>query len=513
MNRWYTRAFWALLPSTLLLAQPSYGQPVGSPNKPQGQPPTGAGAGAATPPVTQGSGQGTQPTPPGNSAAANTKEPQKNETVDAAHALFKEGKEEEALNKLKEAVTANNNLPPARLMIHRMYLQAGKYPQARAAIEQAAVDTPDHPDVYITLAGYAINELRLTDAILEYEKALSVIQDSKKWNESQQKNVRLTAWSGLARAHEGRGQWELAKKNVEDILKLDFTKAQLAPVRAQLGRIYFMMDKDNTNAQFKEQALKELEQAHADEPSMEPPGVTMGRLYTGKGNAEKDKAKQKPLFDKAKEWYEYAIKKDPKSFKAHMAYAVWLFDMNYLEKSYLALGEDELKEAAKLDPKANDVRVLRGIMYRWAGNFQGAENEFEALVKENPSDAGLVNQLVLSMVEQKDQGKVQRALELSLENYKRNAGRLPEVTATAGWVLFKNNRLDEAEQALRQALTSGQASSDTIFYYAQVQRYRGKLDEAVNALKAAVQSPGRFMYRKEAMRDLEQLMPGRTTGQ
>jgi tetratricopeptide (TPR) repeat protein len=499
MTRSFRRAVMALVPATLLCSPLTFAQPVGggTPPKPTNQPPA-TGAPGATPPATQppAATQGSAQTPP-------AKDEGKDPTVDAAAALFKEGKEEEAYKKLQEAVSKNQNLPPARLMLHRMYLQIGKFPQARQSIERAAVETPDHPDIYITLGGYALNDQRLTDAVLQYQQALEVIKDPKRWNESQQKNVRLAALSGLARASEARGQWEQAKKHLDDILKLDFTKGQLAGFRAQLGRIYFMMDN-------RDQALKELEQAYGDEPAMEPPGVTMGRLFTGKANGERDFTKQKPLFDKAKEWYEYAIKKDVKSFKAHMAFAIWLFDMSYLDKSYLGLAEDELKEAARLDPKAVDVRVLRGLMHRWVGNHPGAETEFESLHKEFPNDFNYLNQYVLAMLEQKDQGKQQRALDMILEFNRRNAGRVPEAAATLGWALFKNNRLDDAENALRSSFQGGQTNSDTIYYYSQILRYRGQLDKAVELLKAATQSPGRFMYRKEAEKDLAQLMPKST---
>jgi len=495
-----------MLPAALVSASIAAGQPIsppGVPAKPAGQPPSAT--------KTAPAGQGAVQPPAANSTGGANQAGQKDENVDAAAALFQQGKEEEAYKKLQEAVTKNPSLPPARLMLFRMYVNAGKMTQARQTIELAAVEAADHPDVYITLAGEAIGQQRLTDAVLLYEKALQVVSDTKRWNDSQRNNVKLVALSGLARTAEARAslaptaeakaQWEVARGYVEEMLKLTFTKAQLAPVRAQLGRIYFMLDD-------RDRALKEMEQAQADDANLEPPGVAMGRLFTGKANGERDKAKQRQLFDKAKEWFEYAVKKDPKSFKAHMAYAIWLFDMNYLDpRTYLALAEDELKEAARLDPKAMDVRVIRGLMSRWQGNFQAAEAEFDALAKEHPNDASITNQLVLSMLEQKDPAKLQRAMELSQENYRRTNGRTPEVTATLGWAFFKNNRLDEAEQALQQALRSGPSNSDAVYYYAQVLRFRGKLDDTVTALKAAINSSGRFMHRKEAQRDLVQLQP------
>src|SRR6185503_9948277 len=111
----------------------------------------------------------------------------------------------------------NPNLPPARLMLHRMFMQAGNFPKARQALERAAVEAPDHPDIYITFASYALTDSRLTDAVLQYEKALSVVRDGKRWNETQQKNVRLAALSGLARVAENRQLWDEAKRHLDEI--------------------------------------------------------------------------------------------------------------------------------------------------------------------------------------------------------------------------------------------------------------------------------------------------------
>lgn len=475
--------------SGTLVAAPCMAQAIGG----GAQPPTknNSGTNAAQPPTKTESS--------GTAGAKKDGEADKDPLVDAAAALFKEGKEEEAYKKLQEAASKNDKLPPARLMMHRMYLSAGRAVDARRAIEQAAVENPDHPDIYITFAMQALQQARLTDAWLQFERAMKTVEDTKRWNDSQRKSVTLACLSGLAQTAEARQQWEIAKKNYEAVLKLDFPKSQLAGFRASLGRMLFMMDK-------REDALKELQQAYTDEPEMEPAGVMMAKMYTSKAMQERDLAKQKELIAKAKEWYEYAIKSDAKSYKAHIAYAVWLFDMNYLDKSYLALSEEELKEAIKLDPKKYDSKMLRGLMYRWTGNYEAAEQEFESAWKEKPDDFFSQNQLVLALIEQKgNPAKMQRAVQLATENVRTHGQRIPEASATYGWVMFKNNRLDDAERALQVTLQSGQYNADTLYYLSQVYRYRSKLTEAGQAVKLACEQPGRFMYRKEATIENEQL--------
>jgi tetratricopeptide (TPR) repeat protein len=476
-----------------LVVTPGMAQPIGGGAQPPGK--NAPGKDSAQPPSKDAP----------NATSTNAKkdgESEKDPNVDEAANLFKAKKIEEAYAKLQEAVTKNDKLPPARLMLYRMYLSENRVMEARRTLELAAVENPDHPDIYITFAVQALREGRLTDAWLEYERAKLTIQDTKRWNDSQRKSVMLACLSGMAQTAEARQQWEVARKNYEEVLKLDYPKNQLAGFRSALGRMLFLLDK-------RDDALKELQQSFTDEPEGDPAGVAMAKLYTNMAMQEKDAAKQKVLIAKAKEWFEYALKSDPKNYKTHMGYAIWLFDMCYQDKTFLPLAEEELKEAVKLDPKKFDNRILRGLMYRWTGNYEGAEQEFEAAWKENsdkPDNFFAQNQLVLALVEQKgNPAKMQRAMQLAGENAQKHSQRYADAAATYGWVMFKNNRLDEAEKALQMTFQSGQFSPDSLYYLSQVYRYRGKLTEAAEVLKAACAQSGRFMYRKEATADLEQL--------
>lgn len=497
MKSIWTYTAWAGL-TCLAVSNPCLAQPIGGTTPPpvKNQNP---GTGSTQPPAKTD-------TPAASSTETNKDTAEKDPLVDAAAQLFRENKEEESYKKLLEASAKNEKLPPARLMMHRMYLSAGRAAEARRAIELAAVENPDHPDIYITFAMQAMQQARFTDAMLNFERALLTTNDTKRWNDTQRKSVTLACLSGLAQTAESRQQYDVARKRLEAILALDYPKKDLAGFRASLGRVLFMLDK-------REDALRELQQANTDAPDMEPAGVLMAKLWTNKSMQEKDLPKQKEYIGEAKKWFEYAIKNDPKSYKAHISYAVWLFDMCYMDRNYYTLAEEELKEAIKLDPKAYDNRVLRGLMYRWAGNNDGAEQEFESAWKEKPEDFYSQNQLVLSLVEQKgNPAKMQRAVQLATDNVQKHGQRVPEASATYGWVMFRNNRLDDAEKALQASFQSGQFTADALYYLSQVYRYRGKLTEAAEALKVACTQPGRFMFRKEATADLEQLSGGKPAG-
>jgi len=90
--------------------------------------------GAVPPPNTTQAPAKTPPQPPDNPAATSGNKETKDENVEKAFATLKEGKEEDAIKQLKDAIQKNTSLPPLRLMLHRMYMQMGKIPQARQAL-------------------------------------------------------------------------------------------------------------------------------------------------------------------------------------------------------------------------------------------------------------------------------------------------------------------------------------------------------------------------------------------
>src|SRR5689334_2100701 len=79
------------------------------------------------------------------------------EAIEKAKEALAAGKVEDAMGFLQEAGRKNPLLPPARLLLARMFLGAGaeQARNARMLLEQAAAENPDHPDVYLTLASVA----------------------------------------------------------------------------------------------------------------------------------------------------------------------------------------------------------------------------------------------------------------------------------------------------------------------------------------------------------------------
>src|SRR5262249_14656661 len=147
-------------------------------------------------------------------------------------------------------------------------------------------------------------------------------------------------------------------------------------------------------------------------------------------------------------WMEYAVKSAPKDAKAHLGFASWL-----LEQNRPGPAQAQLEVAAQLSPDSIEVRGLRGLIAHHLKRYEEVERIFQALALEAPGSFAVSNQLALALAEQSAPAKRRRALQLA----ELNARLYPhssEALATLGIVLYRQERLTEAEQALRTALAN-----------------------------------------------------------
>ncbi len=389
-----------------------------------------------------------------------------------ARELFAKGQADEALKLLTQAVKANPALVPARVTMARWLLEGNNGQQARMLLEQAAAEDEDHPDVYLTNASIAFAEGRITDALLNCDKALE-LASSTRWDPDRRKRVQRDARSGLAAAAEARRNWRAAEADLAALLQSDPRNPQ---VRTRYGRVLFLMGQTDD-------AFRHLKQAVADDPRLDPAEVTVGTLWSQAGdNAQAEK------------WMGEAVKAHPKSAKVHRAYAGWLLDQG---KTDPALAH--LEEAAKIEPTARDTRALRGLAARYKKDYATAVAAFEDLLREYPSDAFVMGNLALSLAESGDATQRRRAVDLA-ELYQRQNARAADGPAVLGYALLKAGRVDDAERALGAAAQAagGRIVPDTAYYLARLLNERGKFEDANRLLAGALESKAPFVYRSDA---------------
>jgi RNA polymerase sigma factor (sigma-70 family) len=170
--------------------------------------------------------------------------------IERAGAALRQGQIDEALKLLQEATTKHPNLPPARLMLARLFLAMPQHQQqGRITLELAAVENSDHPEVFLTLASLALKDGRITECSLDLQKALD-LSNAEHWTPERKKAIQREIQAGLAAANDARvnpkpqppeadqvrnevAKLEEEQKVVEDQLTKRIIDARLAVLMAE----------------------------------------------------------------------------------------------------------------------------------------------------------------------------------------------------------------------------------------------------------------------------------------
>jgi tetratricopeptide (TPR) repeat protein len=399
------------------------------------------------------------------------------EEVDKALESFRQRDYNQCLALLQAAAKKHSELLPPRLILAKLFLMENQTANGRTNLEQAAIENPNHPEVYLAFAKLALQEGRITEAALDFDKALALAKSNKQ-TEAQSQHLLTDIYAGLATVSERRKDWATAASALESWLALDPKNGQ---VRQRHAQARFRLGK-------RDKIHEELEQAGKDQSGLEPAATMMGWLYTEAG---------KP--DKGREWMEYAIKETPKDAKVHLSYARWLLDQHQPEEA-----KARVETAAQLDPDSSEGKMVRGLIAWHLRDYKAAEGLFQAVHLDSPANVAASNYLALSLAEQSGGDKRRRALELAEINA-RLYPNSTEALATVGWIYFRLGRMADADRTLRAAITQGNISSDAAYFFAKVQYEAGRTEEAKKVLKLALNAKGLFAFRKEAQELLDRL--------
>ncbi len=274
---------------------------------------------------------------------ARAAEPTKPEEVVKAEAAFRDGRADEAFKLLREAVKKHPQLPPARLMLARLYFAAGQSAAGRANLEQAAAEAFTHPEVYLANASQALAEGRITDTILNCQTAIS-LSNTDRWTAEQKSRFLREAHAGLAAAFEARKDWEATRVQLLAWLEIE---PKNGVARQRLARALLMLGRDT-------EALAELQHACQDDAKLEAPEIAIGRLWAIKGDAKR-----------AEEWFQKAVQKYAKDARAHRAFGGWLLDRGRVDAAKI-----HIDTAAQLEPKSRDSLGLKGLLRAIPGTIK-----------------------------------------------------------------------------------------------------------------------------------------------
>jgi Tfp pilus assembly protein PilF len=403
----------------------------------------------------------------------------KNEDIEKAGAFLSKGQVDDAFKSLQEAVKKNPSLPPARLMMARLFLNTKEKEgnqQGRAILEQAASEFPEDPRVYVTNAAVAMGDGRFIDAILNSELALKLCA-ADRWTADQKKEVQTQSRNMLAHAYERRSDWANARTHLTALLEIE----KNGQLRQRLATALFFLNKPDD-------AFMELQQAVKDDATLDPPTVRMAQLWSAKNDAKL-----------SREWFDKAVKAEPNSIRVHLAYANWLLTQNEIPQAKIH-GET----ASKIDANSTDVLKLQGLIARINKDLGTAESIFRRVLNDSPADFFASNQLALIMADQTDKNARSRALQLATVNANAN-NRSAEALATLGYVFYRTGNMEDALKSLQAAVSPGQMAADTAYYLALVLSENKRNEDALKVLEQALQLKGLFIYRGESQQLMDKL--------
>jgi len=138
-----------------------------------------------------------------------------------------------------------------------------------------------------------------------------------------------------------------------------------------------------------------------------------------------------------------------------------------------------LDAAEKLSQSNEDkesVLFMRGAMFERMKNYPAAEAEFRKVLALNPDNASALNYLGYMLADRNMRlDEAQGFIAKALEKEPNNGAYLDSL----GWVLYRQNKLTEAEEKLHQALQSMSRDPTVHDHLGDVYFHEGKIREAI----------------------------------
>jgi len=392
---------------------------------------------------------------------------------------FEKGQFDQCLRLLQEAKKQQPELSPPRLILARLFLSKNRIAEGRANLERVAVENPNCPNLYVIFGRLASNQGSQTAAELFFEKA-AALPAPKTWTMQRKRHLEIQIAEGRAAVAGRRENWKAAYDALSDWLKLEPSNGR---ARERFARALFKLGETK-------EAYKELQHAVKDDKTLQSAPLSMGWWYEEEGDHAM-----------ALKWMAYAVKLDPENPKARHACAAVLLRQDKVQQA-----KSQADIAGRLDPDSSSIKLLRGLIARALGQYRDAEEIFLALYRLSPADFQISNQLALALVEQGEESKQHRALELAEANLRRYADD-PKALSTLGWVYYRLGKPAEAEQQLQAAASAGPVGPETSYFLARVLTEQGRTDQAAKArqkLQAAIADTGIFVLRNQARQWLKQ---------
>lgn len=372
-----------------------------------------------------------------------------------ALSVFRTGDLDGTFQRLERLAAKHPELPPPKVVMAAWLLEIDQPAMARNALQQAVLDKRDDPEAYLALGEIALRGRQLAEAELLFAKANELLQAAK-IAPQRLPVLKRRALAGLVTVADTRRDWLQAEKHLQSLLADDPNNAAALE---QLGRVLFQQKKPA-------EALERLRQAARLDRTVLAPEAILAQLYQQSGDIQN-----------AHKWMAAAINANPRDARVRVAAAQWSYEVGRLEEA-----ETQAKAAVQLDPDSFGANLYRGLIATARKDYPTAEQFLQKAHLRSPANMTAITSLALALAEQQSPAKRRLALD-----YAQVASRLypdeSEAAAALGRVLYRLGRLDEAESALRRAVSVLRPTPQTLYFYARLLADRGRPEEARKLLQ------------------------------
>jgi tetratricopeptide (TPR) repeat protein len=350
----------------------------------------------------------------------------------------------------------------AQVQLHlaEIYLQERELPKARTALTEAKKADPSNIEIRYDEVLLLDAEDKSDDAI----KALKGLLDemSKPEYSAAERSQRDKLLEKLGMLYRAAGKYQLAISTFREIGPED---TELAPRASVLVAETLQQAKDLPGAR------KESEAALKKYPKDRMVVMEHATLLAESGKVDQAVAEVDGLKD-GKNDREIALARSQMYERAK----------RYADE---AKALDEAQKLSKDKAEVSQVRFARGAMLEKMKNFEGAEDEFRNIIKDEPDNAGALNYLGYMLADRNLRlDEAQQLIIKALELDPGNGAYLDSL----GWVYFHQNHLEAAEEQLRNALNKMKDDPTVHDHLGDVLSKQGKVKEAIVQWQASLKS-------------------------
>jgi len=341
-----------------------------------------------------------------------------------AQALFLGEKIDEATKLYEELAKAEPDDGLALLRLGQIYRRQMKYDLARQNLGKAAQSFPDSIEIQFNLVMLDRDEGHLENALKRANEIIKKTEKSNgRYSEAEKQNRRIFLINqGIL--HQTLGNYDAAVKTFQDVKTLTNEKD---------GRVDALIIETYRNARNLDKALQYADQALAESPNNRQLQMVRADLVAERGKVDEGIK---------------ALQQLQKGNQEDLDILSSMIGIYQRAKKY-DQAQNVLNTALQRFPNEEQVYFLQGSLYEKQKKFDEAEKAFRKALELQKDDPAVLNYLGYMFAERGIHlAEAEAMVEKAVQTDPTNGAYLDSL----GWVYFKQNRLDRAEEYLRKAV-------------------------------------------------------------